>query len=443
MPIHAEGRVELQTFDEGKDPGTSQASATHSHEIDVSSSSQTAASAPTAIVGLGVAPPRKDLCQCMFGKVWEFWERVESCVRRFEKRSIYIQMFTAVPRAFTNVFFIDNFFIGLLWCIVFTVAEPKLGGWAMFGAFVGNLYVWRIFGTEPLMRAIPPAHLPAYSLNCVATAMGIAFFTPYDDTDSLSNFLIAGGVCVMSIWVITLKLMWESSYVMPLLAFAFNIAIMFWLGYLYAVQWSDLDYVTNDTREQYDWNPLTPTPLHESFVGYDEYIEDFDLGEFHKGVFNGYALLYFQSDYRMGVIVFLSVFAVDPELGLLTYAGAWLAQGVGLASAEPIVSLNLGLVSFNAVLVAGMIGKIMSRGTTWMQRWWSAFCWTLMCYPCQAVISHFMLTFHLPALSLPFSIIVSAYLLVQRWHDLRKYYNGLALKAIAAYNTKLAYAVHP
>ncbi|HZK03909.1 MAG TPA: urea transporter, partial [Bacteroidaceae bacterium] len=108
--------------------------------------------------------------------------------------------------------------------------------------------------------------------------------------------------------------------------------------------------------------------------------------------FRGYGQIVFQDSLLSGVIFFVAVFVNSPIAALYGLAGSVMALFVSIPFSIPVENINLGLVSYNAVLCAIVFaGNKIKEGI-----------WVLFSVVLTTIISLFMIKLPFPQLTFPF-----------------------------------------
>ncbi len=108
--------------------------------------------------------------------------------------------------------------------------------------------------------------------------------------------------------------------------------------------------------------------------------------------FRGYGQIIFQDNLLSGVMFFVAVFINSPIAALYGLAGSAMALFVSLPFSIPAENINLGLVSYNAVLCAIVFaGNKIKEGI-----------WVLFSVVLTTIISLFMIKLPFPQLTFPF-----------------------------------------
>ncbi len=108
--------------------------------------------------------------------------------------------------------------------------------------------------------------------------------------------------------------------------------------------------------------------------------------------FRGYGQVIFQDNLLAGVVFFVAVFINSPLAALYGLAGSIVAVFVSQLFSIPVENINLGLVSYNAVLCAIVFAGNKTKDGIWV----------LFSVVLTTIISQYMTTLPFPQLTFPF-----------------------------------------
>ena len=128
--------------------------------------------------------------------------------------------------------------------------------------------------------------------------------------------------------------------------------------------------------------------------------------------FRGYGQVIFQDSLLAGVLFFVAVFINKPLAALYGLAGSVIAVFISQPFSIPIENVNLGLVSYNAVLCAIVFAGNKTKDGIWV----------LISVVLTTIISQFMTTLSFPQLTFPFVAASFTTLILKnniRWSDVK------------------------
>lgn len=142
------------------------------------------------------------------------------------------------------------------------------------------------------------------------------------------------------------------------------------------VTWAIL-FIINHFLPEFNIIPSTANAYHETDFGF---------------AFRGYGQVIFQDNMVAGAIFFVAVFINSPLAALYGLAGAVMAVFISQPFSVPVENVNLGLVSYNAVLCSiAFAGNKIKDGI-----------WVLISVALASIISHLMSNMIYPQLTFPF-----------------------------------------